>query len=70
VPAAPARHADGFTGDGYRDLATAAPYTPVAGKADAGAVVVTYGSSRPGEVPAEPVRPNPDDSRTPKGPAP
>ncbi|MFI8166630.1 VCBS repeat-containing protein [Streptomyces sp. NPDC085931] len=43
--AAPAKHADDFNGDGYRDLATAAPYTPVAGKADAGAVVVTYGSA-------------------------
>ncbi|GGX13542.1 FG-GAP and VCBS repeat-containing protein [Streptomyces lomondensis] len=43
--AAPARYADDFNGDGYRDLATAAPYTPVAGKTDAGAVVVTYGSA-------------------------
>lgn len=43
--AAPAGYADDFNGDGYRDLATAAPYTPVAGKADAGAVVVTYGSA-------------------------
>ncbi|MEU3849391.1 FG-GAP-like repeat-containing protein [Streptomyces sp. NPDC029554] len=43
--AAPAKHADDFNGDGYRDLATAAPYTPVAGKTDAGAVVVTYGSA-------------------------
>jgi hypothetical protein len=43
--AAPAKHADDFNGDGYRDLATAAPYTPVGGKTDAGAVVVTYGSA-------------------------
>ncbi|MET9393443.1 FG-GAP and VCBS repeat-containing protein [Streptomyces sp. NPDC006624] len=43
--AAPARYADDFNGDGYRDLATAAPYTPVGGRADAGAVVVTYGSA-------------------------
>ncbi|MGC0205105.1 VCBS repeat-containing protein [Streptomyces levis] len=43
--AAPARFADDFNGDGYRDLATAAPYAPVAGKTDAGAVVVTYGSA-------------------------
>ncbi|MFF0302900.1 FG-GAP-like repeat-containing protein [Streptomyces sp. NPDC004562] len=42
--AAPAKYADDFNGDGYRDLATAAPYTPVGGKTDAGAVVVTYGS--------------------------
>ncbi|CAM5323539.1 VCBS repeat-containing protein [Streptomyces purpurascens] len=43
--AAPAKHADDFNGDGYRDLAAAAPYTPVGGKSDAGAVVVTYGSA-------------------------
>jgi hypothetical protein len=43
--AAPAKYADDFNGDGYRDLATAAPYTPVGGKTDAGAVVVTYGSA-------------------------
>ncbi|WP_344986979.1 FG-GAP-like repeat-containing protein, partial [Streptomyces violaceus] len=43
--AAPAKHADDFNGDGYRDLAAAAPYTPVGGKTDAGAVVITYGSA-------------------------
>jgi hypothetical protein len=43
--AAPAKYADDFNGDGYRDLASAAPYTPVGGKTDAGAVVVTYGSA-------------------------
>ncbi|MFB8245328.1 FG-GAP-like repeat-containing protein [Streptomyces sp. NPDC055952] len=43
--AAPATYADDFNGDGYRDLATAAPYTPVGGRTDAGAVVVTYGSA-------------------------
>lgn len=43
--AAPAKYADDFNGDGYRDLATAAPYTPVAGKTGAGAVVVNYGSA-------------------------
>ncbi|MGW0861113.1 FG-GAP-like repeat-containing protein [Streptomyces sp. NPDC002611] len=43
--AAPAKFADDFNGDGYRDLAAAAPYTPVGGKRDAGAVVITYGSA-------------------------
>ncbi|MGX1562490.1 VCBS repeat-containing protein [Streptomyces sp. NPDC055506] len=43
--AAPAKYADDFNGDGYRDLAAAAPYTPVGGKRDAGAVVITYGSA-------------------------
>ncbi|MFI6376932.1 FG-GAP-like repeat-containing protein [Streptomyces sp. NPDC050546] len=43
--AAPAKYADDFNGDGYRDLAAAAPYTPVGGKTDAGAVVITYGSA-------------------------
>ncbi|MGA5894692.1 VCBS repeat-containing protein [Streptomyces venetus] len=43
--AAPAKYADDFNGDGYRDLAFAAPYAPVGGKMDAGAVVVTYGSA-------------------------
>ncbi|MFI6009673.1 FG-GAP-like repeat-containing protein [Streptomyces sp. NPDC051243] len=43
--AAPAKYADDFNGDGYRDLASAAPYTPVGGKTDAGAVVVNYGSA-------------------------
>ncbi|MFF5145475.1 FG-GAP-like repeat-containing protein [Streptomyces sp. NPDC013157] len=42
--AAPARYADDFNGDGYHDLATAAPGATVGGRADAGAVVVTYGS--------------------------
>ncbi|MEU9452635.1 FG-GAP-like repeat-containing protein [Streptomyces sp. NPDC048277] len=42
--AAPARYADDFNGDGYRDLATAAPGAPVGGRARAGAVLVTYGS--------------------------
>ncbi|MFE4965777.1 FG-GAP and VCBS repeat-containing protein [Streptomyces sp. NPDC056660] len=42
--AAPAKYADDFNGDGYRDLATAAPGATVGGKARAGAVVVTYGS--------------------------
>lgn len=43
--AAPARYADDFNGDGYRDLAVSAPGTVVAGHDQAGAVVVTYGSS-------------------------
>ncbi|MFC9506146.1 FG-GAP-like repeat-containing protein [Streptomyces sp. NPDC057002] len=43
--AAPAKFADDFNGDGYRDLAAAAPYTPVGGRTDAGAVVITYGSA-------------------------
>ncbi|MGW3985511.1 VCBS repeat-containing protein [Streptomyces sp. NPDC004830] len=43
--AAPAEYADDFNGDGFRDLATAAPYAPVGGRTDAGAVVVTYGSA-------------------------
>ncbi|GGY20226.1 VCBS repeat-containing protein [Streptomyces djakartensis] len=43
--AAPAGYADDFNGDGYRDLAFSAPYAPVGGKTDAGAVVVTYGSA-------------------------
>ncbi|MBA4860981.1 VCBS repeat-containing protein [Streptomyces sp. PSKA54] len=38
-------YSDDFNGDGYRDLATAAPYTPVSGQTDAGAVVVNYGSA-------------------------
>ncbi|WP_052868054.1 FG-GAP and VCBS repeat-containing protein [Streptomyces niger] len=37
--------ADDFNGDGYRDLATAAPGAVANGKAKAGAVVVNYGSS-------------------------
>lgn len=43
--AAPAKYADDFNGDGYRDLATAAPSTTVGGAKSAGAVVVTYGSA-------------------------
>ncbi|MER6081691.1 FG-GAP-like repeat-containing protein [Streptomyces sp. NPDC001833] len=42
--AAPARYADDFNGDGYHDLATAAPGATVGGRTDAGAVVVSYGS--------------------------
>ncbi|RPE42247.1 FG-GAP repeat protein [Streptomyces sp. Ag109_O5-1] len=42
--AAPAKYADDFNGDGYRDLVTAAPGATVGGKARAGAVVVSYGS--------------------------
>ncbi|MGW7423066.1 FG-GAP-like repeat-containing protein [Streptomyces sp. NPDC054813] len=42
--AAPTKYADDFNGDGYRDLATAAPGATVGGRARAGAVVVTYGS--------------------------
>ncbi|MEU5367013.1 FG-GAP-like repeat-containing protein [Streptomyces sp. NPDC005925] len=37
--------ADDFNGDGYRDLAVGAPGAVADGKAKAGAVVVTYGSS-------------------------
>lgn len=37
--------ADDFNGDGYRDLATGAPGAVAGGKAKAGAVVVSYGSS-------------------------
>ncbi|MFG3289399.1 VCBS repeat-containing protein [Streptomyces sp. NPDC048179] len=43
--AAPAKYADDFNGDGYHDLATAAPGATVGGRARAGAVVVTYGSA-------------------------
>ena len=43
--AAPAKHADDFNGDGYRDLVTAAPGTTVNGAKRAGAVVVNYGSA-------------------------
>ncbi|MGW7539886.1 FG-GAP-like repeat-containing protein [Streptomyces sp. NPDC054770] len=42
--AAPAKYADDFNGDGYHDLATAAPGATVGGRTDAGAVVVNYGS--------------------------
>ncbi|MFC7263049.1 FG-GAP-like repeat-containing protein [Streptomyces lutosisoli] len=43
--AAPAKYADDFNGDGYRDQVTAAPYATVGGNAYAGAVVVNYGSA-------------------------
>ncbi|MHB9852489.1 FG-GAP-like repeat-containing protein [Streptomyces krungchingensis] len=43
--AAPAKYADDFNGDGYRDLVTGAPYATVGGAAYAGAVVVNYGSA-------------------------
>jgi hypothetical protein len=42
--AAPARYADDFDGDGYRDVAVGAAGAVVAGKQTAGAVVVLYGS--------------------------
>ncbi|MEW2484951.1 FG-GAP-like repeat-containing protein [Streptomyces sp. NPDC048411] len=45
VTAAPAKYADDFNGDGYRDLVTAAPSTTVSGAKLAGAVVVNYGSA-------------------------
>lgn len=44
--AAPSGFGDDFNGDGYHDLATAAPGAVANGKAKAGAVVVNYGSSR------------------------
>lgn len=43
--AAPSGLADDFNGDGYRDLATAAPAAAVSGASKAGAVAVNYGSS-------------------------
>ncbi|MEW2400912.1 VCBS repeat-containing protein [Streptomyces sp. NPDC046862] len=43
--AAPAKFADDFNGDGYRDLVTAAPMATVGGAKYAGAVVVNYGSA-------------------------
>lgn len=43
--AASAKYADDFNGDGYRDLAVSAPGTVVGGHDQAGAVVITYGSS-------------------------
>ncbi|MEV0317330.1 FG-GAP repeat protein [Streptomyces sp. NPDC050658] len=43
--AAPARYADDFNGDGYRDLVVAAPSATVSGHEAAGSVVVLYGSS-------------------------
>ena len=43
--AAPAPLADDFNGDGYRDIAVAAPDATVSGKELAGSVVVFYGSA-------------------------
>ncbi|WP_406309839.1 hypothetical protein [Streptomyces sp. NBC_00623] len=43
--AAAAKYADDFNGDGYRDLVVGAPDATVSGKAEAGAVVVLYGSA-------------------------
>ncbi|WP_406475406.1 FG-GAP-like repeat-containing protein [Streptomyces sp. NBC_01615] len=43
--AAPAKYADDFNGDGYRDLVTAAPTATVGGATSAGAVVINYGSA-------------------------
>ncbi|MFH9672034.1 FG-GAP-like repeat-containing protein [Streptomyces sp. NPDC017405] len=43
--AAPARPADDFNGDGYRDLAVGMPSKTVGGKTEAGAVLVTFGSA-------------------------
>ncbi len=43
--AAPARHADDFNGDGYRDLAVGMPEKTIGGKKSAGAVLVTFGSA-------------------------
>ncbi|MEV2252052.1 integrin-like protein [Streptomyces sp. NPDC050147] len=43
--AAPARYADDFNGDGYRDLAVGMPEKSVGGKKRAGAVLVTFGSA-------------------------
>ncbi|MGP3926572.1 FG-GAP repeat protein [Streptomyces sp. 8N616] len=45
APSAPAALRDDFNGDGIRDLVTATPKAPVEGKARAGHVVVTYGST-------------------------
>ncbi|MFF4627043.1 FG-GAP-like repeat-containing protein [Streptomyces griseorubiginosus] len=42
--AATAKYHDDFNGDGYRDLAIAAPSATVGGRTYAGAVVVAYGS--------------------------
>ncbi|MFI1481933.1 VCBS repeat-containing protein [Streptomyces sp. NPDC020747] len=48
--AAPAKFADDFNGDGYRDLVVGAPDATVSGRSGAGAVVVLYGSaSGPGK---------------------
>ncbi|MFC4508199.1 MULTISPECIES: FG-GAP-like repeat-containing protein [Streptomyces] len=43
--AAPAKYADDFNGDGYRDVAVAAPFAQVGSVSGAGAVVVLYGSA-------------------------
>ncbi|MFI8187525.1 FG-GAP repeat domain-containing protein [Streptomyces sp. NPDC085946] len=45
-PAAAAQVRQDFDGDGYGDLAVAAPHATVGGKADAGYVAVLYGSPR------------------------
>ncbi|MGX1669784.1 FG-GAP-like repeat-containing protein [Streptomyces sp. NPDC055400] len=41
----PAKYADDFNGDGYRDIAVAAPQATVSGHEAAGAVVVLYGTA-------------------------
>ncbi|MGP3979866.1 FG-GAP-like repeat-containing protein [Streptomyces sp. KR80] len=43
--AAPAKHYDDFNGDGYRDLVVGAPDATISGRAEAGAVVVLYGTA-------------------------
>ncbi|MGW6526848.1 FG-GAP-like repeat-containing protein [Streptomyces venezuelae] len=43
--AVPSRLAGDFNGDGYRDVVVAAPDAKISGKAEAGAVVVLYGSA-------------------------
>lgn len=43
--AAPAKHVDDFNGDGHRDLLLGDELAPVAGKQEAGAVVVIWGSA-------------------------
>ncbi|WAU78770.1 FG-GAP-like repeat-containing protein [Streptomyces sp. Qhu-G9] len=43
--AAPAKFADDFNGDGFRDLVVGAPDATVSGKSGAGAVVVLFGSA-------------------------
>ncbi|MFJ2730207.1 integrin alpha [Streptomyces collinus] len=43
--ASPAKLADDFNGDGYRDLAIGMPEKTINGKEDAGAVLVTFGSA-------------------------
>ncbi|MFI6374937.1 FG-GAP-like repeat-containing protein [Streptomyces sp. NPDC050546] len=46
TPAAASKLHDDFNGDGYQDLAVAAPYGKVDGKAQAGYVAVVYGSAK------------------------